>query len=142
MLYLLILTDPELSYDGYTEDFPIGIFETEKQAEETACYYLAHVKGFCDFPCTYRIIEKEIVGYSDNMTDCVWIVQGWNVNEHLDETDIIESACFLTEAQANTELQVMKSSYQRTEWAVNCWQIGALEWREGFVRMVGGQPVN
>ncbi len=142
MLYFLILTDPELSYGSYTEDFPIGIFETKTQAEETAHHYLAHVKGFCDLPCTYRIVEKEIIGHSDSTPDLVWIVQGWNVNEHLDETDIIESACFLTEAQANTELQVMKRKYQRTEWAVNCWQIGALEWREGFARMVDGQPVN
>lgn len=32
MLYLLILTDPELSYDNYSEDFYIGLFETEQQA--------------------------------------------------------------------------------------------------------------
>lgn len=55
MLYQLILTDPELSYDSYSEDFYIGLFETEKQAEDTAQYYLKNIKGFCDFPCTYRI---------------------------------------------------------------------------------------
>lgn len=37
VLYLLVLTDQELSYDDYSEDFYIGLFATEVQAEEAAC---------------------------------------------------------------------------------------------------------
>lgn len=143
MLYLLVLTDPELSYDNYSEDFYIGLFETEQQAEDTAQHYLKNVKGFCDFPCTYRIVEKDVIGdFNSRISDFLWTVQGWNTNENLDEVDIIESPCFLTEGQADAELPVMKKKYQRAEWTVTRWKLGALEWREGFVRMVDGEPVN
>lgn len=143
MLYLLIFTDPELSYDNYSEDFYIGLFETKQQAEDTARYYLKNIKGFCDFPCTYRIVRKEVAGdFNSRTSNFIWAVQGWNLNEDLDEIDIIESPCFLTEEQADAELQAMKKKYQRTEWTLTRWKIGRLEWREGFVRMVGGLPVN
>lgn len=142
-LYLLILTDTELSYDNYSEDFHIGIFETEKEAEETARYYLENVKGFCDFPCTYHIVKREVIDNFDHIVpDVIWIVQGWNMNENLDEIDIIESSCFLTEERANSELQRMKNQCQRAEWAVSRWKIGNLKWRDGFVRMEDGLPVN
>lgn len=143
MLYMLILTDEELSYENYSEDFYIGLFETEKQAEETAQYYLENIKGFCDFPCTYHIVKKEVFdNFNSRRPDFVWIVQGWNINENFDEIDIIESSCFLTEEQANLELQILKKKYQRTEWTLNRSKIGALEWHDGFVRMVDGVPIN
>lgn len=108
MLYQLILTDPGLSYDNFSEDFHIGLFETERQAEDTALYYLKNIKGFCDFPCTYRIVKKEVVGgFNNSNPDFIWMVQGWNLNENLDEIDIIESPGFLTEQQAGSELQVL-----------------------------------
>lgn len=67
------MTDPELSYDNFSEDFHIGLFETETQAEDTAQYYLENVKGFCDFPCTYRIVKKEVVGdFSSSKSDFIW----------------------------------------------------------------------
>lgn len=89
MLYQLILTDLELSYDNFSEDFHIGLFETERQAEDTALYYLKSIKGFCDFPCTYRIVKKEVVGgFNNRNPDFIWMVQGWNLNENLDEIDI------------------------------------------------------
>lgn len=139
MLYLLILTDTELSYDNYSEDFNIGMFETEKEAEETARYYLEHIKGFCDFPCTYRIEKKEVFDNFDHIVpDVIWIVQGWNINENLDEIDIIESPCFLTNERADAELQIMKNQYRRTEWTVSRWEIGKLKWLDGFVRMENG----
>lgn len=136
MLYLLILTDLELSYDNYSEDFNIGIFDTEREAKETARYYLENVQGFCDFSCTYRIEQKEIVDNFDHIVpDAVWVVQGWNENEYLDEIDIIESPCFLTEDRADAELQMMKKQYQRSEWGLSRWRIGELKWRDGFVRV-------
>lgn len=143
MLYSLILTDPELSYDNYSEDFDIGIFTSESQAEETARYYLKNVKGFCDFPCTYRIVKRKIVNNFDNIApESIWIVHGWNTNENLDEIDIVESPCFLTEDEANSELRIMKSQYHRTEWSISCWKVGDLKWEYGFVRMEGDLPMN
>ena len=143
ILYQLILTDPELSYENYSEDFDVGLFETEKQAEDTAQYYLENVKGFCDFPCTYHIVKREVAGdFNSRKSDFIWMVQGWNLNENLDEIDIIESPCFLTEEQACSELQVLKERNQRTEWALGQWKIGELKWCDGFVRMVDGVPIN
>lgn len=134
-LYRLIMTDSELSYDDYKEEFDIGVFETEKQAIETAKYYLANVQGFCDYPCTYRIEYKKISDCIDHKPDTVWIIQGWNTNDNLDEIDIIESSFFLTEDKANQELEKMKMVNKRTEWAVSRWKIGELKWRDGFIRV-------
>ena len=143
ILYLLLLTDPELSYEGYLEDFEIGIFLTEQQAQETAQYYLENIRGFCDFSCTYRIVKKEIVDNLNNrIPEAVWTVQGWNINEDFDEIDIVESACFVTQEHAKEELKRMQKLYQRTEWALGKSIIGDLQWRDGFVRMIGGQPKN
>ena len=136
MLYVLMMTDPELSYDNYSEDFEIGIFKTEKEAEEIAQYYLENVQGFCDYPCTYRIEKKEVVDNFEHVEpDIIWDVQGWNENEYGDEIDIVESACFLTKERAETELQMMKKKYQRSEWVVSRLKIGELHCRDGFVRV-------
>lgn len=143
MLYFLLLTDIELSYEGYSEDFDIGCFYCRDEAERVAEYYKKNVKGFCDFPCTYRIIEKKIIGNKiDTLPEEVWTVQGWNENDYFDEIDIVESQCFLTEEQANAELQIMKELYQRKEWSICYYRIGKKGWKDGFIRMVGGEPVN
>lgn len=143
ILYLLLLTDPELSYEGYSEDFEIGIFLTEQQAQETAQYYLKNIRGFCDFSCTYRIVKKEIAdNWNDSIPETVWTVQGWNINADFDEIDIVESACFLTKKHAKEELKRMRKLYQRTEWVLAKAIIGDLQWRDGFVRMTDGQPKN
>lgn len=143
ILYLLLLTDPELSYEGYSEDFEIGIFLTEQQAQETAQYYLKNIRGFCDFPCTYRIVKKEIAdNLNDSIPKAVWTVQGWNINADFDEIGIVESACFLTKKHAKEELKRMRKLYQRTEWVLAKSIIGDLQWRDGFVRMTDGQPKN
>ena len=143
MLYSLILTDPECSYDNYSQDFLIGIYETKKQAEETALFYLENVKGFCQFFCTYHIVEKEVVDNFDHiMPDSVWFVQGWNCNENMDEIDIVESPCFLSEERAKSELQMMQKQYQRREWAVSCYKIGESHLRDGFARIEDGKFIN
>ena len=100
MLYILILTDNELSYDSYSEDFLIGIFETEIQAEQTAEFYLKNVKGFCEYSCNYKIIPKQI---NDNViSDRVWIIYGYDINENSDEVNIIESQCYSTRETAES----------------------------------------
>ena len=80
MDYLLYIIS--LSYDNYSEDFYIGLFETEQQAEDIAKHYLKNIKGFCDFPCTYRIVKKDVIGdFNSRISDYLWTVQGWNTNE-------------------------------------------------------------
>ncbi len=136
MVYQLILTDRELSYDNYSEDFLIGFFPTQAQAEETARYYLENVQGFCEYDCTYRTVKKEIAGNPDHVVpESVWFVQGWNTNEYLDEIDIVESPCFLTEERAQEECRLMQRANERAEWAVSCYRIGELHWTDGFVRV-------
>ena len=133
MLYVLILTDPELSYDDYSEDFLIGIFETENQAKQTAEFYLNNVKGFCDYLCSYRIIPKQM---DDNyISDRVWIVCGYDINEYSDEINIIESRCCMTKQEAESELENMKKSYKRDEWDISCMIIGEKYWQDGFERI-------
>ncbi len=129
--YCLILTDTELC-----EDFRIGIFSDKTEAEKIAAYYLTNVCGFCEYPCTYRI-EKKYIDVTDTADasvkiETVWTVQGWNVNEDYDEIAVIESNLYLTEKQAEQELHKMLKKYDRTEWAVNCWEIGKLHWTDGF----------
>ena len=65
----------------------------------------------------------------------VWIVQRWNTNQNLDEIDMIESNCYLTEERANLELELMKREYPRQEWALEQWRIGKLNWQDGFERI-------
>lgn len=62
VLYLLVLCDEELSYDNYREEFCIGIFSSREKAEMVAKYYLENVEGFKDYPCSYRIEEKNVLG--------------------------------------------------------------------------------
>lgn len=143
MLYRLIITDTELSYDNYLEDFFIGFFESSEEAQETAKYYLKNVKGFCDFSCTYKIIEKDVIGdkYNEKLRG-VYFIQGWNLNENLDEIDIVESQCYISESDANKELKSMKEKYKRQEWCASYYIIGKSEWSEGFCRCCNGDFVN
>jgi hypothetical protein len=141
ILYLLTLTDTELSYGNHSEDFDIGLFATEQQAEDIARNYLQNVQGFCEFPCTYRIKQKAVLGSEDDKTPVfVWMVQGWNTNEAFDEIDVIESDCFSTEAQAKNELAYLKHQYEREEWTITRWKIDERCWQEGFIRMDGQFP--
>ena len=134
-LYELVFYDLELSHDDYKESFMIGIFSSLKTAEQTAEYYIRNVNGFKDYPCEYKIEVKNIVGVADENLKEIYIIDGWNVNENLDETDIIESDCFTDKKSAECELENMKQKYSRCEWALNKYTIDECEWTDGFVRV-------
>ena len=88
-------------------------------------------------------MKKDIADNINNITpETIWMVQGWNINENFDEIDIVESSCFLIKEHAQEELQRMQNRYQRIEWVLDYSIIGNLGWREGFVRIVNGQPVS
>ena len=112
----------------------IEIFRTRTMAEETAVHYLRHVRGFCEYPCTCSITEKEIMDAQDEIPDEVFVVQGWDTNENMDEINIVESSCFVSEAHANAELERMKIAQPRAEWIINRWKIDQAQWQEGFER--------
>lgn len=135
LVYELVIHDPELSSDNYAEDFLIGFFRTRSKAEQTAAYYLKNVKGFCDYPCTYSILEKAIMDAQAAEPDEVFLVQGWDTDENLNEIDIIESPCFVSETQAKTELERLRNTQPRAEWVINRWKIDQVHWQEGFERV-------
>ena len=134
-LYKLTFYDLELSYNDYKEGFAIGTFSSSEKAEQTAEYYIRNVNGFKDYPCEYKIEVKNIVGVADENLKEIYIIDGWNVNENLDETDIIESDCFTDKKSAECELENMKQKYSRCEWTLNKYAIDECEWTDGFVRV-------
>lgn len=134
-VYALTLTDTEQSYDGYSEDFAIGIFSTREKAEETAREYLKHVPGFCEYPCTYRIEEKTIVDAKEALPAFVWMCSGWNVNKNHDETDIVESDCYESEKTIQAVFEAMKQEYPRSLYTLDIFEIDRREWKEGFCRV-------
>lgn len=105
-MYSLTITDNEQSYGSFSEDFRIGIFRTEEKAIQTALYYLANVKGFCDFNCDYHVEKIRTIDITDDKIPN----KIWNINENFDEIDIIESPYMLTEERAKMECQAMKKS--------------------------------
>ena len=136
MLYSLIFTDTELYYDKYSEVFYIGTFKTEAEATKTAEHYIQNIQGFCDFPCTYRIVKKMILeNLNSEKLEKVWLVEGWNTNDNFDEIDIIESLFIVTNERANAELLMMKEKYKREEWNIDEHIIGKLNLKEGFIRL-------
>ena len=135
ILYRLMITDIELSYEGYSCDFEIGVFTSAQEAVTTAEYYLSHISGFKDYPCKYRIDEKECIGNStEGELKEVWQAWGYNYNEKKDETELVESCYFTTEEVAEKELKILKAQFIRDEWGIDRYPIGQKCWMEGFVR--------
>lgn len=64
MIYFLLITDIELSYDDFIHDFMIGAFDTEEKAMETVEHYIKNIEGFNKYKCTYRVEGKQ---FSDDM---------------------------------------------------------------------------
>ena len=118
MLYQLIITDKELSYNDYKEEFNIGFFKSKEEATEIAQYYIKNIEGFKDYPCEYRIIEKQIIG---NLKKTIWMIQGYDFNENEDEINIIESQCYSNKEQAEKDLEKYKKQYNRQNWYISNW---------------------
>ena len=81
------------------------------------------------------ITKKKIVDAQDEIPDEVFMVHGWDMNENMDEINIVESSCFVSEAHANAELDRMKIVQPRDEWIINRWRIDETHWQEGFERV-------
>ena len=131
-IFKLVLCDNEFSYEGYNEEFVIGVFLTRMKAIEVASYYLNYVDGFKDYECAYRIDVTEVVG--DGMFNRVYQVIGWDINENDDEINIIESNFFISRADAVAESIELKRMFERDEWVLESYAIDELKWSEGFVR--------
>ena len=132
MLYQLIITDKELSYNDYKEEFNIGFFMFFEEATEIAQYYIKNIEGSKDYPCEYRIIEKQIIG---NLKKTIWMIQGYDFNENEDEINIIESQCYSNKEQAEKDLENYKKQYNRQNWYISNWIVEKKYNEEGFSRM-------
>lgn len=136
IVYNLIMIDNESSYDDHIEIFNIGFFSERSIAEKTAKKYLSEVKGFKDYHITYNINEKYIIGKSDSsMQSDIYIIYGWNVNDDLDDIDVIESDCYLSMEEAESQQNEMKLRYDRKEWCTDKYIINACYWQEGFEKI-------
>ncbi len=119
---------------GYRDGFRIGFFRTYDEAKKTELFYRKEVTGFKDYPCDAEIKEIPIIGPINDSLDCIYLFEGWNVNEDYDETDIIESHCYTDRFQAEIDYQKSQEQFSREEWVLNQHIIGELYWQEGFVR--------
>ena len=136
MIYCLIITDLNLLYNNYFENFTIGYFTSYEKALETANRYLTEIEGFNKYPCKYDITEKPISDFNCRTSaDEIFIVFGWNVNDNLDETDIVESDRFVSYDTALQELNNMKLKYHRNEWCIDKYKLDECEWADGFTRV-------
>lgn len=115
------------------EGFQIGVFRTREEAEAVKMRYRREVPGFKDYDCESEIAEVPVVGEGE--ADEVYRWQGWNVNEWLDETDILDSVFFIRREDAQASLEQARRRYARMEWGLNRYRIGeeAVGWKEGFV---------
>lgn len=128
ILYSLML------FNEWKEGFFIGLFESYELAEKTAEHYLSAVPGFRDYPCTYEITEKQVVGFI-NSSMKVYMIWGWNENQEGDNTDIWCSDCYADCKEAEKILADTKQYLNRQEWSLDACQINQCYWMDGFIRM-------
>lgn len=132
VVFKLVICDNELSYEDYDEEFVIGVFLTRKKAIEVAAHYLNFIDGFKDYECAYRIDVIDVIG--EGMFNRVYQVIGWDINEHNDEINIIESDFYISRKDAVEESIELKLMFDRDEWVLESYTIDELKWIEGFVR--------
>ena len=71
LLYSLMIFNERL------EGFFIGLFESSEKARQAAEHYLSALPGFRDYPCTYEITEKLVVGII-GQSQKVHMIWGWD----------------------------------------------------------------
>lgn len=116
------------------EGFFIGLFESHEKARKTAEHYLSVVPGFRDYPCTYEITEKTVIGTSASLGK-VHMIWGWNEDEDGKETDIWSSACYADFSEAQRAMDAAKWCMNKQEWSLDTYRIGQCHWAEGFARI-------
>ena len=129
MIYKLLMID-----NKYDEVFNIGFFSSKAKAEKIAKEYLTQIKGFKDYDIRFHIEAKKLIGFNDEPTT-IWIASGWNSDENFNETDVIESNCFINKNDAIQALNEMKEIHNQTEWDISEYTIDKAEWQDGFVRI-------
>ena len=129
MLYSLSL------FNEWQEGFFIGLFVSHERARQVAEHYLSALSGFRDYPCTYEITEKLVVGII-GQSQKVHMIWGWDEDAEGDETDVWSSACYADEQNAQQALEEARRSMNKQEWSLDTYLIGQCHWTEGFARVV------
>ena len=78
LLYSLML------FNERQEGFFIGLFESTEKARQVAEHYLSALSGFRDYPCTYEITEKLVVG-TIGQSQKVYMIWGRDRDRHLEQ---------------------------------------------------------
>ena len=81
LLYSLMIFNERL------EGFFIGLFESSEKARQAAEHYLSALPGFRDYPCTYEITEKLVVGII-GQSQKVHMIWGWDEDAEGDEAGV------------------------------------------------------
>ena len=116
MLYSLSL------FNERQEAFFIGLFKSHKKARQEAEHYLSSIPGFRDYPCTYEITEKTVIG---KIGPCgkVHMIWGWDEDEGGNEADIWSSDCYADWADAQRALAVARRQLNRQEWSLDTYRV-------------------
>ena len=117
LLYSLMIFNERL------EGFFIGLFESREKARQAAEHYLSALPGFRDYPCTYEITEKLVVG-----------IIGQSQKVH-----IWSSACYADFSEAQRAMDAAKRRMNKQEWSLDTYLIGQCHWTEGFVRVFSSE---
>ena len=128
LLYSLMIFNERL------EGFFIGLFESREKARQVAEYYLSALPGFRDYPCTYEVTEKLVVGII-GQSQKVHMIWGWDEDAEGDETDVWSSACYADEQNAQQALEETRRSMNKQEWSLDTYLVGQCHWTEGFARV-------
>ena len=128
LLYSLML------FNERQEGFFIGLLESSEKARQVAEYYLSALPGFRDYPCTYEVTEKLVVGII-GQSQKVHMIWGWDEDAEGDETDVWSSACYADEQNAQQALEETRRSMNKQEWSLDTYLVGQCHWTEGFARV-------
>lgn len=128
LVYSLIIFNDRL------EGFFIGLFESSEKARQVAEHYLSALPGFRDYPCTYEITEKLVVGII-GQSQKVHMIWGWDEDEDGNEAAVWSSDCYADYADAQRALVVARRQLNKQDWSLDTYQVGQRHWTEGFARV-------
>lgn len=128
MLYSLSL------FNERQKGFFIGLYVSHEKARQIVEHYLSAVPGFRDYPCTYEITEKAVIG-TIPPSGKVYMIWGWDEEENGNEAGIWSSSCYADEQSAQRALEDAQQHINRQEWSLDTYQVGQCLWTEGFVRI-------
>ncbi|WP_209346670.1 hypothetical protein [Flavonifractor sp. AGMB03687] len=132
MLYSLSM------FNERQEGFFVGLFVSRKEAQQAAEHYLSVVPGLRDYPCTYEIMEKPVIGAIDSSGQ-IHMIWAWDENENGNETGIWSSSCYGALSEAQRAMEAAKRRMNKQEWSLDTYWIGQCHWTEGFARVASSE---